>query len=446
MKKTISMICMFVVALCCQAHAQYVSVHAYDVSAPSGGHTIVRSWDRGHAVTYYVTSDSTSRIEVVEQSTGNIQWINMPNYVFLKDMCIDEQSGFLYFCGSTNYYAYYAGLFSGYGLLGWLDLNSFYTANVNPGYLLINDLNSVNKLVEYDNAGTSQIVAIGETRYTENNYVYSQYYMVDCRDITGTTPLLYVDTFTRNERYDDVLLTGKHVVFMGYYADPTAQSLCYRKTPRINIHSMTLNNIHLFYNGDDVLSLTHSTTMFEDTIATTYYSTNGNGNYVTRIRVLDIFNDINTLAEEFILDDKSEPDDIIHIPADNSLVLMQKFYTSNGSHNSNFVFIDQYATPPYLAIIEYLKREYFESLTMHNSNYYLAGTGATWFLKDKTQSPTNIPSENCPDVDKITVKDIDILLSYLIPHTIGLTLWPYDPNNDTPMVNPSSTQINCSNR
>ena len=431
---------MFVVALCCQAHAQYVSVHAYDVSAPSGGHTIVRSWDRGHAVTYYVTSDSTSRIEVVEQSTGNIQWINMPNYVFLKDMCIDEQSGFLYFCGSTNYYAYYAGLFSGYGLLGWLDLNSFYTANVNPGYLLINDLNSVNKLVEYDNAGTSQIVAIGETRYTENNYVYSQYYMVDCRDITGATPLLYVNQFTINERYDNVLLTGKHVVFMGYYANQATQSLCYRKTVRYNVYHPLLDNIHLFYYGDDVLSLTHSTTMFEDTIATTYYSTNGNGNYVTRIRVLDIFNDINTLAEEFILDDKSEPDDIIHIPADNSLVLMQKFYTSNGSHNSNFLFIDQYATPPYLATIEYLKREYFESLTTHTSNYYLAGAGATWFLKDKTHSSPN----RCPNIDKITVKDIDLLLSYAIYNTIFPTIGINIPVPDTCIVYTSNAQINCS--
>ena len=203
---------------------------------------------------------------------------------------------------------------------------------------------------------------------------------------------------------------------------------------------MTLNNIHLFYNGDDVLSLTHSTTMFEDTIATTYYSTNGNGNYVTRIRVLDIFNDINTLAEEFILDDKSEPDGIIHIPADNSLVLMQKFYTSNGSHNTNFVFIDQYATPPYLAIIEYLKREYFESLTMHNSNYYLAGTGATWFMKDKTQSSPN----RCPDVGKITVKDIDLLLPYAIFNLLPITGRQYTLVNDTSIVNTSNAQINCS--
>ena len=77
---------MFVVALCCQAHAQYVSVHVYDVSAPSGGHTIVRSWDRDHAVTYYVTSDSTSRMEVLEHSTGIIRWINMPNKVFIRIM------------------------------------------------------------------------------------------------------------------------------------------------------------------------------------------------------------------------------------------------------------------------------------------------------------------------------------------------------------------------
>ncbi len=153
----------------------------------------------------------------------------------------------------------------------------------------------------------------------------------------------------------------------------------------------------------------HSTEMFDDTIVTSYYSVNDSGDFVTRIRVIDIANDMNVNSQEFTIVDKSEPDDIVHMPVDGSLVLMQSFKTPFGFHNSNFVFIDPYAKSAYTAKIEYKKNEYFQSLTRHERRYYLAGAGATWFLRHKPQPPTGYPDDNCPSTETYRIAVIENL-------------------------------------
>ena len=92
MKKRILVICMFTAVLCCQIDAQYISVHAYDTLLPSAGHTIVRSWGSDRAVSYFVTTGYQPRMVVVDQTTGITRWVNLPDEVYIKDMCVDEQT------------------------------------------------------------------------------------------------------------------------------------------------------------------------------------------------------------------------------------------------------------------------------------------------------------------------------------------------------------------
>ena len=452
MKKRALVICMVATVLCCQVDAQYISVHAYDTLLPSAGHTIVRSWGSDRAVSYFVTTGYQPMMEVVDQTTGITRWVNLPDEVYIKDMCVDERTNILYFCGSTDYNAYeYGALYQGDGIIGYIDLSLFYSSNIsvryisfhNPEYTLIK---SVNKLVEYDDGGRPHIVAIGEDRYRTNGYIFSDYFCIDCFDITGPSPSVDVAPFGTSERYNDILLTSRFVVFMGYDANPSVQSICYRKTMRNNIDDPIFDYKNLFYNGDDAYSLLHSTEMFDDTVATSYYSVNGSGFFVTRIRVIDILNDMNTNSQEFPLADKTEPDDITHMPVDGSLVLMEKFTTQNGSHNSNFVFIDPYAQSIYNTTIEYKKNEYFQSLTTHDGQYYLAGAGATWFLRDKTQTPTGIPDEGCPSVEAYKIAVINNLQPYHVSSPMEFSPYGYHFGYGFPDTYQSALSIYCTNQ
>ena len=56
---------MLLTVLCCQAHAQYISLYAYDPSHLNGGWTTVRNWDADHIVSFYVDPGYIPMIEVL---------------------------------------------------------------------------------------------------------------------------------------------------------------------------------------------------------------------------------------------------------------------------------------------------------------------------------------------------------------------------------------------
>lgn len=446
--KRILLAFLFVSVFCCSSSAQNISTHASDIALQSGGYTVVRSCDANYVVSYYVSSSQVPSMEVYDIPSGTTYYAELPDDVFIMDMHIEQSTKTIYFCGSTDYYSYYPGHYYGTGIVGWIEMSDFFTSNVTVNYTLLDDpgatINRVTKLVEYDNGGVPQIVAIGEYLYPYGNYIYSKQYFVDCYDITGG-PTWNIAPFPTNEHYYDVMLTANYLVLMGGGINPGVASICYRKTDPYNLYDPMLDDIHLFYNGNDNLSVTHSTAMFGDEMATSYLALNGGGDFVTRIRVMDIGSDVNTYSQDFLLSDKSEPDGIVHIPADNSLVVMQRFDTFNGMHNSNFVYIDPYAVMPYTTVLEYRPGEYFESLTQHEFVYYLAGAGASWFFKDKTQPPTGWPNQSCPEVEDFKAEPTDNIDPYTLNYSI--TPSPYYPtqvNSYQPVLS-SLVNIDCSN-
>lgn len=253
---------------------------------------------------------------------------------------------------------------------------------------------------------TNHVVAIGENRSPAGGITSSQYYFISCYGLsTGYTPMLSVGDFDATERYDDLLLTDNYVVFMGYDSYPNLDAMCYRKANPYNIFSPMFDSIHFFINGNDPMSYTHSTVMPEDKIATSYWSVNSNNDFVTRIRMIDIQIDANYNTQEYVIPSKIEPIDMVYIPYDNSLVLMEDFNLQYPyTQNTSFVFLDPSLYSTYNTGLEYKKDEYFQSMTTLDNIYYLAGAGASWFLRYKILSPTNTPDDDCPIVKKIDVE------------------------------------------
>lgn len=428
------------ILLCPCAMAQiYASQQVYDYSIANGNHTIVRSWDNDHIVTFYVENEKPV-LEVLEISTNNIRRAVFQGSYYFRDMVIDN--GILYFCGSTSYY--YTGYIMGNGLLGRIDLSDFSNTFINIDLLTIPQLTTINKLVEYDNGGVSHIVAIGEEVYSIAPYTYSQYYFVDCQDIESLYPTYIVEKFSTEERYDDVLLTSRFVVFMGYYNDALSPSICYRKMDRSNIYSTVFNNIILFAGGDDAVSITHSTAMDMDNIATSYLAFNQSGNPVTRIRMINAAAETNTNSQELLLPEKEEPIHLVYIPFTGAIVLMENFDVASDYH-SNFVYIDPMSQSSYVSSVEYKISDFFQFLTLHRSTYFLAAAGASWYFRDITVSPVGFIQPDCPSYQPFKINIINNLVSNILYKPINmLTNNIIIPQPPAPVVS-AMAQIGCFN-
>lgn len=427
LRKSLFTVLVFAIILCSVTHAQYVSLYAGDPSNPGGTQTIVRGWDTTHIVSYYVDSERRPTMDVTEQSTGWIRRAILPDDVFIRDIVIDQATDILYFCGATTMYSGY-GAYTGDGIIGWVDLNSFYYSNIYMEYFYVSviadTLDCVNKLVEYDDGGFPHVVAIGEKQYLDGNDLKSRYYFLSCHNIMGLSPTCVVGAFSNNERYDDVLLTLNYIVFMGYDSSATVNSICYRKADPWSFPGSVFDHKHYFVNGNDPISPTLSTYVYKGFIATSYLAMS-NSDVMTRVRLIDVDSDNNTNSQEYIVQHGYPPEGLVYIPYDYSLVLMQKFETPiSGYFNTNFVFLDLFPHSSYITDMEYKYEVFFQSLTMHKYKCYLAGDGATWFLRNKTLPPTNYPDSKCPITDYIPVK----LINNLIHQTTPFYLWHMNDN------------------
>ena len=403
------------------AEAQ-ISLHFDDGAVPGWTGTIVRSWGTDYFVSYYWISNK-SYLDVVDKNTGVIRRVRMPRDINLQDMCIDIWDNYLFFCGTT---ANPNQSFSaGTGLIGYLKLTDVIAplpTTVSINWQTVPETSVVTKLAEYKKSGQKQVVAIGAYHWASGMYTHANYFFVECPTAISNLANINVTPFTQYERYDDIVLTSNYVVCFGYDTDPAVNSICYRKTPRTNLSDPSFEKINYFYGGDDAASVTHTTSLNDDNILTSYLYIDNNNYYYTNLRTIDIASDLMTFSQTYFQDEKNDLTDIVYIPNDVSVVAMHDF-TFSGTVNSNFIFIDPYPVISYTTDLEFKPGESFLSMTMHDTKYYLAGKGASWFLKEKIPAPTNtpVPFVDCPKRNKINItlrKNLDYMS---LPYPIAAT-------------------------
>lgn len=401
-------------ALCVglSASAQ-ISVYADDGVMAGWTGTITRSWGTDFGITYYWAGNQPY-LDIADKVTPQIQRFDMPPEINIKDMYVDQASNILYFCGTTA--SPHHTVLIGEGVLGRIDLG--YMSSIE--WIIIPTVSELTKLVEYDNGGQQQVAAIGIYHWAVEPYTYAQYYFVECPDASSATTMAattQLSMFAPDERYDDIVLTDKFVVCFGYDKSPRINSICYRKTYKNNLYDPIFDSIHHFAKGDDALSVTHTTSMDEDRVITSYLYIDAS-NFGTRLRTIDVAGDVMIHSQEYFQNDKTAPTDIVYIPADNSVVVMHDFYFA-GSTNSNFIYIDPLPGAPYITNMEFRPGEYMLSMTMHDSHYYLAGKGPSWFLKDKLVPPSGIPSPDCPAKDILKIEMQENLEHLSTPFSIS---------------------------
>lgn len=398
--------------LCTAFLSAQTSFYAADNNQSSADNSIVRSWDNGNASITYYEVGLDRYVQYVDYSTGDSYRSEVPDYLQILDM---------YVLGDTVYYCGYSVLDTGgRGVVGYFDPSDFLSGiwNVNFHDLPVAPLTHVRKLVAQRNAaGGVEVIAIGEHQWYDTVYDAMGHvtqliprvnrHFLFCHDVLQN-PVSYDTALVwPQEHYYDVLLTDHYVVFVGTCTYLTYNMICMRIIDRANAippiapTPSPLDDIYAFQTGsDEVYSALHSTAMNQDSIATAYMHIKSTGEVSNRVRVFDIQYMSNVNSQEYIVQDKSETRDIVHIPADNSLVCLHDFTTPLGLYNSNFVYLDPLAAVGYLARIEFIKGVFYKSLTKRDYKFYLGSFGPKWFMKDKTNiGPYTDPY--CPQSEKI---------------------------------------------
>ncbi|MBR4506804.1 MAG: hypothetical protein IKP21_08520, partial [Bacteroidales bacterium] len=400
-------------ALCVglSASAQ-ISVYADDGVMAGWTGTITRSWGTDFGITYYWVGNQPY-LDIADKLTLQIHRFDMPPEINIKDMFVDQATNTLYFCGTTA--SPHHTVLIGEGVLGRINLGSLSSIE----WIIIPMVSELTKLVEYDNGGQQQVAAIGIYHWAVEPYTYAQYYFVDCPDASSALTMAastQLSKFAPEERYYDIMLTDNYVVCFGYDIAPRINSICYRKTYKTNLSNPIFNDIHYFAKSDYTYSITHTTSLDEDRIITSYLYIDSTI-FSTRLRTIDVAGDVMIHSQEYFQNDKTDPTDIVHIPTDNSVVVMHDFYFA-GSTNSNFIYIDPFPYAPYTASFEFRPGKCMLSMTMHDSHYYLAGKGPSWFLKDKLVPSSGYPDPDCPALNKLDIDLLDNLVHLSTPYNL----------------------------
>ena len=181
-------------------------------------------------------------------------------------------------------------------------------------------------------------------------------------------------------------------------------------------------------NGDTIAVSSLST--FMDSLGMQQFSTN--------IRVFDMANKNNTHALRVPLNTKTEPYDLMYMPKDRQLVLLQNINLPSLSNDKNtFLHIDPYATVPYNAKCWYEAYwdKPFNCLSRLNDTTYVASGGEYWCMKNMNI----LVPDSCYNPEVIEITPIDAV-KYAKEYD-----WYYSDSNLVDTLNllsfPDSTNI-----
>lgn len=434
MKKTLLLVLFFMSVSIPMSGQLAISLQATESTGEYGSNTITRCYDRDHDITAYSLNGKTY-IDFVKISTWDVYNRELAPGNEIYDLFIvgDE----LFFCGRNSLVHS--------GIIGHLHIpDMIMNTQIAVNIFRIDSVYILKKLVVNTDAGAYHVSAIGQNISTDPSVVFYNNVLIDYPDFfspTFTYDAIYANGY---EMYYDLLQTDRYIVCLGYDNDPSVNSLCYRKAERANIWANALlDSLHFFLNGNDVYSIMHSTAMDRDNVATSYFYMNGAFSY-TRIRTIDVAQDVMTGSWCYTLSDKGEPTAMTFLHASKNLVVMQDF-SYGGTYNSNFIQFCPFGIG-LSPIIDYRPGELFQHITEHDSKYYLASGGSRWFWKDGPVVPTGFLWPSCPEESSFYVPDIRPLSHRVVYDVMNNVATASVPDPDTPSLNPYSFGVDCENQ
>ncbi len=383
-------------------------------------HSLIRSVNSTSILVHYHDNNLDAGIIALIDQSRYIYRIQLPGYSYLNDLRIVDQN--VYFCGIIN----------SKPAIGHVKLTEFshpaphsityYTANT--GYI-----SNIEHLVAYDIGGLQKVVAVGYRSYVNNpiepceagfyipgyeNYTCLRTVVIEA-DFSGAT-LLYDSHITTNdtnetEIIDNVVETPNYVAFTGYYNN--LHSIIIHRCDKISVLSSFSNDgFYGYYTTNERLSKFKCCYLNGDTIAlaslSTYYNA-GIQEFSTNVRLFDLRTMANTHAQLVPLNTKSEPYDLLYMPDQLQLILLQQniFLPSTGREWNTFVHLLPYDPITYPAKCWYKTHDIytFHSIDRLANSLYGAIGGNSLCTKELNSIGTN----SCYNADNINVSPIGTL-------------------------------------
>ena len=382
-------------------------------------YAIVRTWNAGKVVTYKPGYPGTI---AVATSSGE-QSVDLPGGITVLDMRV--YGDIVYFCGTFKN--------SISGVLGYVDLNvlSGLSTTVTINYFMVNNATDLYRMVVYPNPVTPRIVAVGINRSIVTPDMRATSVVVDCPDISTSPSYQYRnanDIGAYSEQWRDIVYTGASVILVGHITS-TVNEIVLRECDPYNPTYGIIDQMHCFPTNDTIVTdEIRATFLFGQNIAVVYRGADvPDVTDYSHFRVFDVGTWSNICSQEMIVPYKSYIHEMIFIPADKSVVLLQDFPSSIGS-KSNFVYIDPFNSLNYTAYFVYYSDWVFHSVDRYDSSRYIGAGNGRWLLRDKTASfpaPSVLPPyQQCPSVGKIRITHIDnaphAAYTYTNPNSPGL--------------------------
>ena len=163
--------------------------------------------------------------------------------------------------------------------------------------------------------------------------------------------------------------------------------------------------------SDEVNANTYSTLIDEEFIATTYvHHTNPDG-FSTRLRIINTQTLDMVNSQEWTIDSKWEPEEMVYENAPKKLVLLHAF-----GNDWNFLVLDPMNTVSYVADYLFHPNAEFYSLDSDQRDLFVS-TGAKHWLYFQRLGMTLPSPSGCPNNSKIEVNAIKNVPTSTVPNT-----------------------------
>ena len=390
------------------AMGQYFNfASAYTGNDSTTNHSLIRTIDDTSALVYFY-DDSVHQYAIARVGLSlSCRKALLPAGCTVNDMRIINNN--VYFCGSLN----------ATPIIGHINLSDFWTPTRTFTLYKADSryVSNLHRMAAYNDGAKQKVVIVGDVIFTDNSPFPCPFEITYYDSILGDTVhyyyyncihtiILEVDFFGANHQADsyvsttdiinrhlelitDVVETQNYVAFVGHYTNhhTTIIHRCDKK----NVVNTFSGDHWCFWGIDEGHSNYHCCLMKGDTIAvsslSTYYDAMGIQQFSTNIRVFDIAStDItNTHALRVPLNTKTEPLDLMYMPRDHRLVLLQDIHLPSLSSDQNtFVHIDPYAASVHNTKCWYEStgQKPFNCLSRLNDTIYLSSGGEYWCMKD----------------------------------------------------------------
>ena len=391
--------------------------------------SLIRAIDDTSALVYYYDSSRNRNIIARIGLTMSCRMAVLPENCSVNDMRITDDH--VYFCGAKD----------ATPVIGYINLGDFASSTRTVKLFEVESprVTTLNRMAAYTIGGQQKVVLVGDLIYTDPAPLPSldcPYFYLEIDESTGDTIIhvyynchtsvviemnFYGDTYSSGshiytndlstnqvEFISEVIETDNHVAFVGYYT--THGKTVIHKCEKNYVISSFQNDIYEYSDADGGLGYYHGCQMNGDTIAvsslSTYTNAAGVTQFSTNIRTFDLVNGNNTSSFKVLHDTKTEPLDLMYMPKDYRLVLLQEIPLPSAGTQFAFLHHNPYSPTSYAANCWYEAnwRKPFNSISYLDGPFYVASGGNYWCMKKLDPFNTN----NCYKYDVMKVEKINV--------------------------------------